>query len=72
MTRRPLPRARLVVVGTLALFLTVFALLAFQLRSGRDPALGRTAAARAAAPPPKRVLVRKLVITRVVVHLPEE
>jgi hypothetical protein len=61
-----------VVIGTLALFLTVFALLVFQLRSGRDPALGHAATARATAPPPKRVLVRKVIVTRVVVHLPEE
>ena len=71
MTRRaPVPRARIVVTATLGLFLAVFALLVFQLRSGRDPALGAPVV-RAAAPP-KRVLVRKLIITRVVVHLPNE
>jgi hypothetical protein len=60
-----------VVIGALALFLTVFALLVFQLRSGRDPSLGRAvAAARGTAPRPRRVLVRKLIVTRVVVHLP--
>jgi hypothetical protein len=61
-----------VVTATLALFLTVFALLVFQLRSGRDPALGAGPVARAASPPAKRVLVRKLIITRVVVHLPAD
>jgi ABC-type hemin transport system substrate-binding protein len=61
-----------VVIGTLALFLTVFALLVFQLRNGRDPALAGQATASAAAPPAKRVLVRKVIVTRVVVHLPEE
>ncbi len=72
MTRQPLPRARVVVVATLVAFAALFALLAFQLRSGRDPALGSVATARATAPPQKRVLVRKLIVTRVVVHLPEE
>jgi hypothetical protein len=71
MTRRPLPRARVVVLATLALFLAAFALLVFQLRSGRDPALGRTAVA-ATTPPTRHVLVRKVIVTRVVVHLPEE
>lgn len=73
MTRRQPPPARVVVTATLALFLTVFALLVFQLRSGHDPALGAGTVARvASSPPPKRVLVRKLIITRVVVHLPGE
>lgn len=73
MTRRRAPRARAVASMSLALFLAVFALLAFQLRSGRDPALGRPQVRAAApAPPPKRVLVRKVIITRVVVHLPAE
>ena len=74
MTSRPRrPPARHVAAGTLALFLAVFALLAFQLRSGRDPALGGVVvAAKAPAVPPKRVLIRKVVITRVVVHLPRD
>ena len=72
MTRRPLPSARVVVTATLALFLMVFALLAYQLRSGRDPALGAGPATRVAAPPPKRIIVRKLIVTRVIVHLPQE
>ena len=73
MTRGRRPRARAVAAMSLALFLAVFALLAFQLRSGRDPALGRPQARAAApAPPPRRVLVRKIIITRVVVHLPAQ
>jgi len=73
MTRRPAPPVRLVAGASLALFLLVFALLVFQLRSGRDPALGgAVAAVQATPPPPKRVLVRKLIITRVIVHLPAE
>ncbi|HET8758564.1 MAG TPA: hypothetical protein VFM58_21265, partial [Solirubrobacteraceae bacterium] len=71
MTRRP--RARVVALATLALFLTAFALLVFQLRSGRDPALGATVApVSAPAPEKKRILIRKLIITRRVVHLPAE
>ena len=71
MTRHRRPPARAVASMSLALFLAVFALLAFQLRSGQDPALGRPQARAAVPPPPKkRVLVRKLIITRVVVHLP--
>lgn len=72
MTRRPLPRARVVAWSTLALFLGVLALLVFQLRSGRDPALGAAAAQTQVSVPPPRVLVRKLIVTRVVVHLPAE
>ena len=40
MTRRPAPPMRVVLGASLALFLFIFALLVFQLRSGRDPALG--------------------------------
>ena len=73
MTRRSLPRARAVAAATVAVFLAVFALLVFQLRSGRDPALGQgTTLAKAPVPPPKRVLVRKTIVTRVIVHLPAE
>ena len=74
--RRPAarPRAWGVMAATLGLFLAVFALLVFQLRNGRDPALGRGAlVASAPTPvvqPPRRVLLRKVIITRVVVHLP--
>jgi len=73
MTRRSPPPARVVVAATVAVFLAVFALLAFQLRSGRDPALGQgTTLAKAPVPPPKRILVRKTIVTRVIVHLPAE
>ena len=73
MTRGRRPRARAVASMTVALFLAVFALLTFQLRSGRDPALGRPQARAAAlAPPPTRVLVRKIIVTRVIVHLPAQ
>ena len=60
MTRRALPRARVVAAGTLALFLAIFALLVFQLRTGRDPALGRSTVTLAkAVAPPKRVVIRR-------------
>jgi hypothetical protein len=63
----------MVAATTLGVFLAVLALLVFQLRSGHDPALGRgTALAGAPLPPPRHVLVRRVVVTRVVVHLPEE
>ena len=63
MTRRRSPAPAIVAAGSLALFLVVFALLVFQLRAGRDPALS-TAAAQPAAVPAKRILLRKVVITR--------
>ena len=73
MTRRSPPPARAVAAATVAVFLAVFALLVFQLRSGRDPALGQgTTLAKAPVPPPKRILVRKTIVTRVIVHLPAE
>jgi hypothetical protein len=73
MTRRSLPRARVVVAATLAAFLAVFALLVWQVRSGRDPALGQgTTLVTGLVPPPKRILVRKTIVTRVIVHLPAE
>src|SRR5215207_7091958 len=60
-----------VAAATLALFFALCALLVFQLRSGRDPALGRGAAlAQATAPAPKRVLIRKVIVTRVVHDAP--
>jgi hypothetical protein len=70
MTRRR-PRsasAAIVVAGSLALFLVVFALLVFQLRAGRDPAL-RAVTAQVPAPPAKRILERRIVIRKVIVHV---
>lgn len=66
MTSRRSPAAAIVTAGSLALFLVVFALLVFQLRAGRDPALG-AAAAQPAAVPAKRILLRKVVITKRIV-----
>ena len=66
MTSRRSPAAAIVIAGSLALFLVVFALLVFQLRAGRDPALG-AAAAQPAPVPAKRILLRKVVITKRIV-----
>jgi len=51
-----------------ALFLGVLALLATRVSAGQDPALRARAAA--VAPPPRRVLVRRIYERRVIVHLP--
>jgi hypothetical protein len=51
------------VAGTLATFLLALAVLAWQMASGRDPVLGRGFEAKAA--PPREVVVRRVVITRV-------
>lgn len=48
----PVPRAGAVFVAAICAFLILFTLLAFQLRSGKDPAL---AAGAAAATPAKQV-----------------
>lgn len=58
--------------GSLALFCVLLALLSAQLRSGRDPAVGaRVFSHPAAAPAPRRVIVRRIeddeVVTRVIV-----
>jgi hypothetical protein len=58
-----------VIAGSLALFLVVFALLVFQLRAGRDPALG--ASAQPAAVPAKRILHRRVVITKKIITIRE-
>lgn len=54
--RRPSPRG--VVLSAIALFLTVFTLLAVQLASGHDPALG---AGTATAAKPRPVVVKRVV-----------
>ena len=67
--RRPSPFP--VAAGSVAAFLVLFSLLAFQLRSGRDPALGGVTPQAAIA---KRVLVkrieRRVVVTRLVPRTP--
>jgi hypothetical protein len=65
------PGPFMVIAGSLGLFLALLSLLAFQLRTGRDPALGKgsqTVASTAAAPRRGRMRPR-LIITRVVTHV---
>ena len=57
------PRIHATVAGTLATFLLALAVLAWQMASGRDPVLGHGFEAKAA--PPREVVVRRVVITRV-------
>ena len=73
MTDRPARRRRRPSLGAVAqasasAFAIVLALLVLQMRAGRDPVLGagRTAAATAGAP--RKVLLRRVVVTRVVVR----
>lgn len=58
--RRRGPRPRVVMLGTVATFLAVLALLSFQLRAGLDPALGagRQAVALVASVHGKKVVTR--------------
>jgi hypothetical protein len=60
-TRRG-PRVTATAFAAVALFLSLLVLLAWQVRSGRDPALGAAQRpALVAQAPPRRVLVRKIV-----------
>jgi hypothetical protein len=60
--RRRAPRPTATLAAGLALFAAVLVLLAWQVRSGRDPALGAgRQPVRVAQAPPRRVLVRKIV-----------
>ena len=53
---------------SLAVFLAVLALLATRMADGRDPAV--LARAGATPPPARRVLIRRVLERRVIVHLP--
>jgi hypothetical protein len=66
--RRRRPGPGRVVAGSLALFLMLFALLAWQMRNGGDPALGAGSTSVAARPP--HVLVHRVVRRVVIVHAP--
>jgi hypothetical protein len=63
------PRPIATIAAAVAIFVTVLVLLAWQVRSGRDPALGAAKTARV-APAPRRVLVktvvRRVIVTKVV------
>jgi hypothetical protein len=54
--------------ATAAIFLTLLALLATRVATGRDPALRARAAAT--PPPARQVLIRRVYERRVIVHLP--
>lgn len=67
--RRRGPSASTVIFGSLAAFLAVLAFLAFQVRAGKDPALGHSTVAQVQQQP-RRVVLRKVeddyVITKVI------
>ena len=68
--RRPAkPPAGWVFGAALAVFFAALALLAFQVRAGRDPALGPAQPVAQVQAKPRRVLIRR-VIERVVIHAP--
>ncbi len=64
--RRPSPLP--VVAGALAMLLVVFSLLAFQMRAKRDAVLAASARPVAAAPP-RRVIERRVIVTKVIVRV---
>jgi hypothetical protein len=60
------PRLATTALGALSAFMGAFALLSFQMGSGKDPALGVVKPVAAAPAPVRRqVIVRKVVITKV-------
>ena len=61
-----------VIAGSAGLFFAIVALLAFQMRAGADPALGKgkPVVVAQATPAPRKVLVRRVVVTRIVEHRP--
>ncbi|HEY6887185.1 MAG TPA: hypothetical protein VI300_05370, partial [Solirubrobacter sp.] len=60
-----------VVAGSFGLFFAITALLAVQMREGADPALGEPKPQLlAAAPAPRRILVRRVIVTRIVEDRP--
>jgi hypothetical protein len=64
---RPWP----VIAGALAVFFTVLVLLAYQTRTAHlDAPAARLAVA--AAPPPRQVVLRRVIVTRVVTELRED
>ncbi len=62
-----------VIAGSAGLFFAIAAFLAFQMRAGADPALGAgkpVVVAQATTPAPRKVLVRRVIVTRIVEHRP--
>ncbi|WP_170178989.1 hypothetical protein [Solirubrobacter pauli] len=72
--RRPIkkPSAFPVVAASLGTFFVIVALLAFQMRAGADPAIGKGEPQLVAAAPqaPRQVVVRRVIVTRIVEHRP--
>ena len=69
--RRRKPSKYPVVAGSLAAFMALFGFMAYQLRTGHDPALSRSTQPPAApAPPAKRLVIKKIedrvIVTRVI------
>jgi hypothetical protein len=62
------PGALAVIWTAAAIFLALLALLASRVAAGQDPALRARAAATPL--PPRRVLIRRVIERRVIVHLP--
>jgi hypothetical protein len=58
-------------LASAACFLVVFEFLAFQLRSGRDPAIGASASEPTAARPRPVVIHRRIIVRRVVESSPD-
>jgi hypothetical protein len=61
-----------VIAGSAGLFFAVAALLAFQMRAGADPALGagEPQVVAQATPAPRKVLIRRVIVTRIVEFRP--
>ena len=61
-----------VMAGSAGLFFAIAALLAFQMRAGADPALGKPkpVVVAQATPEPRKVLIRRVIVTRIVEHRP--
>jgi 2-oxoglutarate dehydrogenase E2 component (dihydrolipoamide succinyltransferase) len=66
------PSPLIVIGGSFGLFFVITALLAFQMRAGADPAIGagEPVQVAAATPAPRKVLVRRVIVTRIVEHRP--
>ena len=59
-----------VIALSLGLFLAIVALLAFQMRAGADPAIGKGEPVQVAAATPRAAqgLIRRVIVTRIVEH----
>ncbi|MDA0142610.1 hypothetical protein OJ962_34310, partial [Solirubrobacter sp. CPCC 204708] len=66
------PGAFPVIAGSCGLFFAILALLGFQMRAGKDPAIGKGEPVQlaAATPQPRQIIRRRVIITRIVEHRP--